>query len=56
MPENAYNQHYHHIQAIQTKLDDHSWSRQQTRYDSAFIAWLDNELQKIANEAYAITQ
>ena len=56
MPESIYNQHYHHIQAIQTRLEEHSWNRQQTRYDSALIAWLDKELQKVANEAYSITQ
>ena len=47
MTQNDFVQHYNHIQAIQTKLDVHSWSRQQTRYDSAFIALLDKELQKI---------
>ena len=56
MPESDYAAHYHHIQSIHVRLDEHSWSRQQTRYDSAFIAWLDKEMQKIANEAYQLTQ
>ncbi len=56
MPESNYVGHYHHIQGIHRKLLDHSWSRQQTRYDSAFIAWLDKEMLKIGNEAYQIIQ
>ena len=48
--------HYHHIQDIHRRLLDHSWSRQQTRYDSALIAWLDKELLKVSNEAYELTQ
>ncbi len=56
MPESDYVIHYHHIQSIHSKLLDHGWSRGQTRYDSAFIAWLDKELLKISNEAYSLTQ
>lgn len=56
MPESEYVEHYHHIQAIHIKLTDHLWSRQQTRYDSIFIAWLDKEMLKISNEAYQLTQ
>ncbi len=48
--------HYHHTQDIHRKLLDHPWCRRQTRYDSAFIAWLDRELLKISNEAYEATQ
>ena len=48
--------HYHHIQALHRKLLDHAWSRQQTRYDSKFIAQLDRELLQISNEAYTLTQ
>lgn len=56
MPESDYVTHYHHIQATHRKLLDHPWSRRQTRYDSAFIAWLDKEILKISNEAYQLTQ
>ena len=56
MPESDDVLHYHHIQRIQTVFDEHLWSRQQTQYDSKFIAWLEKELQKVANEAYRITQ
>ncbi len=56
MPETEENHHYHHIQGIQSRLDEHSWSRQQTRYDSVFIAWLHKEMQNISNEAYQLTQ
>ncbi|KKK48082.1 hypothetical protein LCGC14_3148720 [marine sediment metagenome] len=56
MPESDYVLHYHHIQGIHQRLLDHSWSRQQTRYDSAFIAWLDKQLLMISNEAYHIVQ
>lgn len=56
MPESDYVKHYHHIQDIHCKLLDHSWCRSQTRYDSKFIAWLDKEMLKIANEAYSMTQ
>ena len=48
--------HYHHILTMHRKLQDHSWSRSQTRYDSVFIAWLDKQMMDIANEAYALTQ
>lgn len=48
--------HYEHLQAIHRKLLDHSWSRQQTRYDSVFIAWLDKEMTRVSNEAYSLTQ
>ncbi len=56
MHPSDYVEHYHHIQGIHAKLNTHSWSRQQTRYDSAFIAWLDKEMLTISNEAYALTQ
>ena len=56
MPEDDSVIHYHHIQEIQRKLLDHSWSRSQTRYDSAFIAWFDKEMMKVSNEAYSLTQ
>ena len=56
MPESNYVQHYHHIQDMHRKLNDHSWCRRLTRYDSEFIAWLDKEMLKIANEAYELTQ
>lgn len=51
-----YIEHCNHLQAIHRKFLDHQWSRQQTRYDSAFIAWLDKEMTAVSNEAYAITQ
>ncbi len=56
MPESDNVLHYHHIQDVHQHLLDHSWSRQTTMYDSKFIAWMDKELLKISNEAYAITQ
>lgn len=48
--------HYHHLQAIHREILDHTWSRQQTRYDSAFIAKLDKEMLAVSNEAYSLTQ
>lgn len=55
MPESDYSQHYHHIQEVKGKLLDHSWCRQQTKYDSEFIAWLAKEIQRVENEAYQLT-
>ncbi len=48
--------HYQHLQIIHRELLDHYWSRQQTRYDSKFIAWLDKEMTQVSNEAYSLTQ
>lgn len=56
MPESdSVHHHYYHIQEIHARLREHSWSRQQTKYDSEFIAWLDKAFQHIANEAYELT-
>ena len=46
---------YNHILKLHRKLLDHSWSRQQTVYDSKFIAYMDKELTAIGNEAYMVT-
>ncbi len=54
MPD-KYNEHYNHILATRRKLIDHSWCRQQTRYDAEFVAWLDKELIKLGNEAFYLT-
>lgn len=51
-----YTEHYNHLQIIHRKLLDHSWCRQQTRYDSEFIAWLAREIMAVSNEAYSLTQ
>ncbi len=51
-----YTQHYHHLQKIHRRFLDHYWSRQLTRKDSNFIAWLDKEMMNVSNEAYQLTQ
>ena len=48
--------HYNIICELQRELDEHSWCRRQTVYDSSFIAHLHKRLQLIANQAYEITQ
>ncbi len=53
---NDYESHYQHLLRVHQKLLDHPWSRQQTRYDSSFIAWLSKELLTVSNEAYSLTQ
>jgi len=45
---------YNDLTGFRQKLIDHYWSRQITRKDSAFIAWMDSRLIVLSNQAYAL--
>lgn len=52
MEETIYNQ----VRHLQTKIDEHPWSRQQTNYDSKFIGYIDKSLLQIGNALYSFRQ
>ncbi len=47
---------YEYAQNLRAKFEEHSWSRQQTRYDSAFIADTNKRLMVLNNKIYDLTQ
>ncbi|KKL09424.1 hypothetical protein LCGC14_2566000 [marine sediment metagenome] len=47
---------YHYVELVRAHFEGHSWSRQQTRYDSAFIADFTHRLMNICNKVYPLTQ
>ena len=49
-------QAYHYAELIREHFEGHQWSRQQTRYDTAFIADFTHRLMNICNKVYSLTQ
>ena len=47
---------YEYAQHLRVKFEEHSWSRQQTRYDSHFIAYINSRLMVLDNKIYELTQ
>ncbi len=47
---------YEYSQNLRVKFKEHSWSRQQTRYDSQFIAYINSRLMVLDNKIYELTQ
>ncbi len=47
---------YENIQDLRVKFEEHGWSRQQTRYDSKFIANFNHLLMGMCNQIYGLTQ
>ncbi len=47
---------YEYAQNLRVKFEEHAWSRQQTRYDSHFIAYINRELMVLNNKIYELTQ
>ena len=46
---------YEYAQHLRVKFEDHSWSRQQTRYDSQFRAYINSRLLVLDNKIYKLT-
>ena len=49
-------QHYHDVQEVRCRLEEHRWCRQMRGYDSKFIDWLNKKLMELENEAYCIQE
>lgn len=47
---------YNKIRHLQTRIEEHSWSRQQTNYDGEFISQIDKALLNIGNDLYSFRQ
>ncbi len=47
---------YEYATHLRARFDEHSWSRQQTAYDSKFIAYMDSRLIVLCNKIYELTQ
>ena len=54
--EEETQQLYHYVELAREHFEAHSWSRQQARYDSEFIADFTRRLMNICNKAYALTR
>ena len=46
---------YEYAENLRAKFEEHSWCRQQTKYDSAFIAYINNRLLVLNNKIYELT-
>jgi hypothetical protein len=47
---------YAAILHLQARLNEHGWSRSLTKYDASFLVSISQDLQKIANQSYTLTQ
>lgn len=55
-PEEIIRDSYENIQHLRVRFEEHSWSRQQTVYDSKFIADFNHRLLNMCNQIYGLTQ
>jgi len=47
---------YEYVGMLRNYFEVHSWSRQQTKYDSDFIADINHKLMALCNKVYVLTQ
>ncbi len=47
---------YNKIRHLQTAIEEHGWSRQQTNYDSRFIGLICKQLLEVGNDVYLFRQ